>query len=378
MTPQVVTPLRATAPAAAADEFEITSSNNGVGLGVGARVIAPFDGYDQVLWGGTIVEETEYLGKGVEFHIVFDDGSGHHMWAHDVARALPSSIRLSVDRPGPEALELIESYKNPGGGRKRKAPELIDPQFLAGPCQKYTPRPPPKQQTMTVYELYAGSSELSGWFKSDGFETTTVDRDPACNVDVQKDILELPTNYCDGADVIAASPECRTYSLLACGKHRSLDQPEGFSPAALQANREVEHLFKILKSAKVANPETLFFIENPATGYMQYTVFARRLWKELGLTRVRITYCKFTFASEARVRKPTHIWTNSRLLIAAFENDMFYCTPTTPCGCQTHSTVSVHNGSGVCARDTAWFPPEFAAFVARMLSNEARSLAASA
>lgn len=128
----------------------------------------------------------------------------------------------------------------------------------------------------------------------------------------------------------------------------------------------------MLVSAKRKNKKCLMMVENPI-GKMQHTRFARRLERELGLTRLRITLCKFTFKPD-RYLKPTHIWTNSRLLIHAFENDMFYCTHDAPCGCAHH--INVRGGGR--SRDAAWFPPEFAAFVARMLSNEARSLAASA
>ena len=107
---------------------------------------------------------------------------------------------------------------------------------------------------------------------------------------------------------------------------------------------------------------------------MQHTEFARRL-ETLGLTRLRVTFCMFTVGRE-RVRKPTHLWTNSRVLIGMFKNDMFYCTPEKPCGCANHISVRPARGAGYRARNTAWWPVEFASLVARVLANEARSLAA--
>ena len=77
-----------------------------------------------------------------------------------------------------------------------------------------------------------------------------------------------------------------------------------------------------------------------------------------------------------RVRKPTHLWTNSRVLIGMFQKDMFYCTPDKPCGCANHISVRPVRGAGYRARDAAWWPVEFASLVARVLANEARSLAA--
>ena len=168
--------------------------------------------------------------------------------------------------------------------------------------------------------------------------------------------------------------ECSTYTYLQGGKHRSLEQPEGFSPEALRANREAAHLLDMFRSAKRANPKTLFLVENPI-GHMQRVEFARRMETELGLTRLRVTFCMFTVGRE-RVRKPTHLWTNSRVLIGMFKNDMFYCTPEKPCGCANHISVRPARGAGYRARDAAWWPVEFASLVARVLANESRSLAA--
>ena len=130
----------------------------------------------------------------------------------------------------------------------------------------------------------------------------------------------------------------------------------------------------MFRSAKRANPKTLFFVENPV-GYMRETEIARRMETELGLTRLRVTFCSFTVGRE-RVRKPTHLWTNSRVLIGMFKNDMFYCTPEKPCGCANHISVRPVRGAGYRARDAAWWPVEFASLIARVLANESRSLAA--
>ena len=148
--------------------------------------------------------------------------------------------------------------------------------------------------------------------------------------------------------------ECSTYTYLQGGKHRSLEQPEGFSPEARRANSEAAHLLEMFRSAKRANSKTLFFVENPV-GYMQHSQFARRMETELGLTRLRVTFCSFTVGRE-RVRKPTHLWTNSRVLIGMFKNDMFYCTPEKPCGCANHISVRPARGAGYRARDAAWWP----------------------
>ena len=79
--------------------------------------------------------------------------------------------------------------------------------------------------------------------------------------------------------------------------------------------------------AKAADPNVLLSFENPV-GMMELTEGAREgLEKGLGLTKLEVSYCKFAFgAGSPYVKKPTHFWTNSPLLIANFGDGKFTCS----------------------------------------------------
>ena len=80
-------------------------------------------------------------------------------------------------------------------------------------------------------------------------------------------------------------------------------------------------------------------------------------------------YCCDAHERFSKAFAATHLWTNSRVLIGMFKNDMFYCTPDKPCGCANHISVRPVSGAGYRARDAAWWPVEFASLVARVLAN---------
>ena len=127
--------------------------------------------------------------------------------------------------------------------------------------------------------------------------------------------------------------------------------------------------------AKAADPNVLLSFENPV-GMMELTEGAREgLEKGLGLTKLEVSYCKFAFgAGSPYVKKPTHFWTNSPLLIANFGEGKFTCSKYgCSCGDGYHRRVRPEAGQGDQARDHAAFPDELARFYARMLITDARA-----
>ena len=359
------------------ERFKVSAANDACGLDPGARVYAPFDGQGdhQDWWGGTIVDATEYFGQGEELHIVFDEGSEHRMWAHNVAWTLPQSVRattLTVDRPNAKALALIKTLRrDPGAGRRRRAVEALDAATLWEPTHK---RAPPGK--LRSAELGSGKARLSFFLAQDGVLTTTVDWNPECGADDQRDFLALPLNYLHPFNIVHVSKKCFTYSNLAGSTHRTRDNPEGHSAAAARANRELAHLVAMVNDALRVDPEKVVLFENPV-GMMQHTKGARLgLEKKLGLTRLEVCYCKFmSRGAKDNVKKPTHFWTNCQLLINAFRDGKFRCTARTSCSCGDgyHRRVRSEPGQGDRASDFAAFPDEVARFLALMLINEARA-----
>ena len=123
-------------------------------------------------------------------------------------------------------------------------------------------------------------------------------------------------------DYIHASLCCATYSPMSQEKHQRKEDNEylGTSPEAGSANEDLAHLVAILRSQKRRNPAFLFSLENPggAGGKMQHA--SKVKWHievaeaegGLGAVRCDVTYCMF----ERGVKKPTHLWTNSKARLA--------------------------------------------------------------
>ena len=120
-------------------------------------------------------------------------------------------------------------------------------------------------------------------------------------------------------DYTHASLCCATYSPMSQEKHQRKGDNNylGTSPEAGSANEELEHLVAILRSQQRRNPAFLFSLENPGGdggGKMQHAPKVKEVIEVaaaeggLGAVRCDVTYCMF----ERGVKKPTHLWTNSK------------------------------------------------------------------
>ena len=104
----------------------------------------------------------------------------------------------------------------------------------------------------------------------------------------------------------------------------------GISPEAGIANQELEHLASILQSQLRRNPAFLFSLENPGgEGKMQHAPKIKQVFEVakaeggLGAVRCDVTYCMF----ERGVKKPTHLWTNSKVRPAPFARRRPFTSP---------------------------------------------------
>ena len=89
----------------------------------------------------------------------------------------------------------------------------------------------------------------------------------------------------------------------------------GVTCEAGRANEELARLASILQSQLRRNPAFLFSLENPGgEGKMQHAPKIKQVFEVpeaeggLGAVRCDVTYCMF----ERGVKKPTHLWTNSK------------------------------------------------------------------
>lgn len=154
-----------------------------------------------------------------------------------------------------------------------------------------------------MLELFAGTSSVGNVFKEHGWEVYTVDWDEQFDVSLHADIGSLTVEdiitLCGGVpDVIWASPDCTTYSVMAISHHRFREENGNLRARTEYAQRcDIinEHVVGLIKDL---NPR-YWFIENPVGGMRKMSFMA-------GLPRYTVTYCQY---GETR-QKPTDIWTN--------------------------------------------------------------------
>lgn len=157
---------------------------------------------------------------------------------------------------------------------------------------------------MKVLELFAGTCSVGDAFEARGHEVFSVDWDKKFpNIDLYQNIAELTAedvlHFFGHPDVIWASPDCTTYSVMAMRKHRQKNiktgELEPVTDYAKFCDRVNRHVLELIKELSPA----FWFIENPRAG------MRKMAWME-GLPRYTVTYCQY---GEKRM-KPTDIWTN--------------------------------------------------------------------
>lgn len=157
---------------------------------------------------------------------------------------------------------------------------------------------------MKVLELFAGTRSIGKAFEARGHEVFSVEWDKSFDdIDLYGDVGKLTAQEIlekfGRPDVIWASPDCTTFSVMAISKHRrknpatgNLDPVSDYAKFCDQVDRHVIELIREL------NP-TFYFIENPRGGMRKME------WMQ-ELPRYTVTYCQY---GERRM-KPTDIWTN--------------------------------------------------------------------
>ncbi len=156
---------------------------------------------------------------------------------------------------------------------------------------------------MKVLELFSGTGVLSEAFRAAGHEAMTVDWDAAHRPDLRCDIGSLRADEVLSAfgrpDVVWASPDCTTYSVMCISRHRDGTRPK--SEYAALCDRVNEHVCDLIRELK---PKA-WFVENPR-GMLRKMPFVLKLMEDTGGRRHTVTYCQYG----ERRQKPTDIFTN--------------------------------------------------------------------
>lgn len=156
---------------------------------------------------------------------------------------------------------------------------------------------------MKVLELFAGTRSIGKAFEERGHEVYSIDWDTSFeNIDWHVDVMQVTAEDIlqrfGRPDVIWASPDCTTYSVMAISHHRTKEESGNLAPKseyAAQCDKINMHLHNLI----MALGPRYWFIENPRGGM-------RKMDFMHGLPRYTVTYCQY---GEDR-QKPTDIWTN--------------------------------------------------------------------
>lgn len=152
---------------------------------------------------------------------------------------------------------------------------------------------------MIVLELFSGTESFSKEARKYGFETVTVDDNRNFNPTIVSDILDVDINKLPMADIIWASPPCRTFSVSSIGKHWNMDN----TPKTPQCVVGLEILDKTIEIISVIEP-MYWVIENPR-GKMRKVI--DDMFDKYGIINYRresVTYCQY---GDTRM-KPTDLW----------------------------------------------------------------------
>ena len=156
---------------------------------------------------------------------------------------------------------------------------------------------------MKVLELFSGTGVLSAAFRERGHRTLTVDWEESHKPDLKADIGTLSADdvvrLFGRPDVIWASPDCTTYSVMCISRHRDGVKPK--SEYAAQCDRVNAHVCDLIRELK---PKA-WFVENPV-GMLRKMPFILELMDDTGGKRHTVTYCQYG----ERRQKPTDIFTN--------------------------------------------------------------------
>lgn len=166
---------------------------------------------------------------------------------------------------------------------------------------------------MKLLELFAGTRSVGKAFEARGHKVYSVEWDKDFeNIDLYADVGKLTARDVIERfglpDVVWASPDCTTFSVMAISKHRrknpvtkSLDPITDYACFCDEVDQNVLHLIRELQAERERRglPPMLYFIENPVGGMRKME------WMQ-DLPRYTVTYCQY---GETRM-KPTDIWTN--------------------------------------------------------------------
>ena len=156
------------------------------------------------------------------------------------------------------------------------------------------------EKEIKVLELFAGSRSIGKMADSMGIDVFSVDWESYNDIDLVIDVEDMTiADVPFIPDVIWASPDCTTYSIAACSKHRE-DSVKPKTDYAKKCDRVNMRFLDLISQWLKLNPNLKFYVENPR-GMLRKMPFMQ------GIPRTTIWYCQY---GDDRA-KPTDIWSNN-------------------------------------------------------------------
>ena len=153
---------------------------------------------------------------------------------------------------------------------------------------------------MRVLELFAGSRSIGKAAEALGHEVFSIDWEDYPGIDLTMDISYLKlTDLPWVPDMVWASPDCTTYTIAACSKHRT-DSIIPKSEYAMKCDTTNKHWIGVIEDLLWVNPKMKYYIENPRG------MLRKMPWMQAHPRRETVWYCQY---GDDRA-KPTDIWTN--------------------------------------------------------------------
>ena len=114
---------------------------------------------------------------------------------------------------------------------------------------------------MKALELFCGTKCAGKVLENMGYKVISLDFNKKFEPTICVDICDWDYTDYDPKefDIIWASPECKTFTFSAGGKHRKKDNIMGKTPEAEDGNKMVDAMLKILEYFKPKK----YFVENP-------------------------------------------------------------------------------------------------------------------
>lgn len=188
---------------------------------------------------------------------------------------------------------------------------------------------------MKILVLFDGTGCISKAWKALGHDVRCLDILPLSHIDYVMNILDFKPELTGGwiPDIIWASPPCETFSIITNVKgggnryyetfklfglvqritprtnftidKRLIGRDEKILAKGAEHRLLVDKTIEIINHFESINPDLLWCIENPASGYMRYYLMTLKL----GIIENRTTYCMYG----KPYRKETSIFSNIKL-----------------------------------------------------------------